>query len=215
MAKAKEIIRHAQNRFCHHSLGTQILIKTVGVEPLGRRITANDHDSMWQKTKQLLLKSPRADLVVYIAATDNRGYAGIAPVSSACAPDNGRVNFNGRQLTFANIKDSINEYGRSASLTGTIVAHEVGHNLGMYHNEQKCGGTINNSIMNAIVPNGQSPVWSRCDKNEFRAHWRAGCLKGKFQLTLRTWIDILLREMSGSNLENQSKPVSCWKKLIN
>ena len=66
-------MRHAQNRFCHQSLGTKIVINTVGVEALGRRITSADINLMHVKTRQLLLKSPRADLVVYIGADDKRG----------------------------------------------------------------------------------------------------------------------------------------------
>ena len=160
----------------------------MGVEALGRTIAANDsvHDQMGQKTKQLLLKSPVADLVVYIGANDNdeNGWVGMAPVGVACFPNE----------QAAKIKDSINEYDNSAAYTGTIVAHEVGHNFGMEHNEDCDGGNgrpVKNGIMNAMAPGGQSPVWTNCDKIEFRQHWRAGCLKGKFQLTLRTWIDIL------------------------
>ena len=127
-----------------------------------------------------------------------RNPIGIANVEVACKPDNTKY---GGGLTAANLKDSINEYAGSAAYTGTVVAHEVGHNLGMYHNDDRCGGAVQNGIMNAMAPDGQKPVWSKCDKEEFRTHWRAGCLKGgslSRSIDIPT-VDTWMREMSGSN----------------
>ena len=134
---AKDIVRHAQTRFCLGSLSTKIVITLVGVEDMNESFLASsahlDHFALTGTTRRLINMEPKADLVAYLGPSRvypnaENDAAGMASTSIVCDADE-NVYVGG--ITAADIKHSINEHGNSVSVTGTILAHELGHNLGI------------------------------------------------------------------------------------
>ena len=88
--------------------------------------------------------------------------AGIAFTASVCQPSHG----NG-------YKSSINEWRRTAVEAAMVVAHEVGHNLGMLHDFDRAHrgkGCDGSGIMSYGDPPKQ---WSTCSVQDFTAHYNS------------------------------------------
>ena len=113
------------------------MITLVGVEDMNERFLASsahlDHFALTGTTRRLINMEPKADLVAYLGpsrvypnAEDDA--AGLASTSIVCdSDDKGYIG----GITAADIKHSINEHGNSVSVTGTILAHDIGHNIGI------------------------------------------------------------------------------------
>ena len=113
------------------------MITLVGVEDMNERFLASsahlDHFALTGTTRRLINIEPKADLVAYLGPSRvypnaENDAAGLASTSIVCDADE-KGYFGG--ITAADIKHSINEHGNSVSVTGTILAHELGHNLGI------------------------------------------------------------------------------------
>jgi len=182
---------HLQASYCHSSLGSKIKIERVG-------------DVSFFKVKEQISASPKgtlavsdftlnnignADLIIYLTDNDNTGFAGYAPIATVCVPSfyTWRMNL-GWELGIVPKKvdawkSSINEYQTTAASFGKLMAHELGHNLGMNHDfHSSHGGTgapksngypngkceTNENIMSYDSSRGK---WSTCSKKDFQAHY--------------------------------------------
>ena len=98
---------------------------------------------------------------------------GIAYLSSVCAP-----------ASYNRYKQSINCYGTSHSAMGQLLAHEIGHNLGMSHDfDPKHGGNYGPCNNQGIMSYNNPPhVWTTCSVSDFTSHYTAyrnsWCLPG-------------------------------------
>merc|ERR1711997_1048482 len=122
-----------------------------------------------------------ADLMVYYAfdktGANAKGPAGVAHLGSVC--DTRKYGTGPYEAGISGYKHSITEIQTSIVLTAWIAAHEIGHNLGMYHAfDAKHGGKgskcdKNKGIMSySENPNYKNP-WSTCSKNDFQKHYNA------------------------------------------
>ena len=163
-ARAKEYIHatmpHIQALYCHSSLGTKIQLEIVGEikHYAGKYLQATPAKIAEMKpiTKADL---GDADLMVYMGNDwKNRGFAGYAYYSAVCLPRD-------------EIKSSIIEYGTSIADRGHLIAHEIGHNLGMFHDhdpQHKVKGCDKTGVM-SYGP--RKYKWSTCSKSDFQAHY--------------------------------------------
>lgn len=167
-AEAKAYIEatlpHVQVSYCHASLGTKIVVQRIGDIKYysGRSLQATGEklQEMWDTTAAEL---QGADLMMYMGYdTDYYGTVGIAWGKVVCNHDG-----------YNKYKESINEWRKTHAEAGHVVAHEIGHNIGMDHDfsdahkAQGCDGT---GIMSYGDPPNQ---WSKCSKSDFVAHYTA------------------------------------------
>ena len=99
---------------------------------------------------------------------------GIAYVGVTCRPSNWNA-----------LKQSFNGFGTSASSMGALLAHEIGHNLGMSHDFDTIHGGVDGPCNNqGFMSNPGAPhQWSECSVADFTAHFEtlasAWCMPGK------------------------------------
>ena len=167
-AYIRSLLPHLQADFCHSSLGTQVKIQVEGdfifyegmfVEP-----TEYGIESMKETTEKDL---GDADLMLYMVALCDQSlgtredcYGGIAYISTVCI-----------ETKKNQFKQSLNGLLSTVSATAQIMAHEVGHNLGMWHDHEPFhqeAGCDKTGIMSYYVTTNQ---WSTCSKADFHAHY--------------------------------------------
>jgi hypothetical protein len=177
----KKTAAHIQTYFCHKSLGTKIKFTTLSMTHYkGMKLTAAE--TMDVKMVNTTIKDLKgADLMVYYAfdktGANSKGPAGVAHLGSAC--DTRKYGTVPYEAGVNGYKHSITERAESIVLTAWIAAHEIGHNLGMYHAfDAKHGGLTGKCNKHRGVmsysdnPNYKNP-WSTCSKNDFQAHYNA------------------------------------------
>merc|ERR1711884_285015 len=164
-ANAKAYIQatlpHMQTLYCHSaSLGTKIQLEISEIKHFSGKnfkATVAMAESLETSTAS---EVGTADLVAYMGYdTETSGIVGIAAVSSVCMASA----YNGQKI-------SINEWQATHAAAGQLVAHEVGHNLGMYHdfdNRHSGKGCDKTGVMSY---GGLYTKWSTCSKSDFAAH---------------------------------------------
>jgi len=156
---------HIQARYCHASLGTKIKFERIGnFEYLDQKIVASSAGLEAVKPHAPKVIGS-ADLVVYMANDESSlwGIIGIAWCPSICDPSQ-----------WNKYKASINEWRPTSIAFAGLVAHEVGHNLGMQHDFHTSHGGQSSACNkdNHIMAYGSSKEkWSTCSKKDFKARY--------------------------------------------
>ncbi|XP_077093187.1 disintegrin and metalloproteinase domain-containing protein 8a [Siphateles boraxobius] len=102
-----------------------------------------------------LLKRKKHDNAHFITAVDFDGSTvGLAIMNAMCSSSSGAVN---------------EDYNNNCIAVASIVAHEMGHNLGMSHDNQKCGCSSNNGcIMEDTIGDIYPDSFSTCSQSSLR-----------------------------------------------
>jgi len=176
----KKAATHLQAWFCHSSLGTKIKLTTLSMKHYkGLKLTAAETDDI-RMVNTTIKDLNGADLMVYFAfdktGVNANGPAGVAHLGGVCdtrpwgTPEIWDV--------YDGYKHSITQWQATGiQATAWIAAHEIGHNLGMWHDfDPRHGGwnsTCNKQrgVMSySMNPNYKHP-WSTCSKNDFQKQY--------------------------------------------
>jgi len=171
---------HLQAAFCHVSLGTKIKLERLGevseYKPKnGKKLLANDQ-GLFDASDFTLKNIGKADLIIYITDNLKDNLLGIAPLATLCKPS-----FTSHEVCLddqstckskpANAwKFSINEYLKSVASMGKLIAHEMGHNMGINHDDDRGSCEKPSNIMFPSLVDS-TIQWSTCSKKDFQAHY--------------------------------------------
>lgn len=211
-----KVFCHIQAYFCHKSLGTTVKLEVVGkpYKMRSKMYTPNDMDyalssfnceyardcrkfeslktDKQMKGKRLLkitsriIKKDKANVVVYLGHNKKGMYVahGVATRGAVC------------DRLMDSLKMNVNEARtwKDTNMLGDLLAHEIGHNLGMHHDfaseprDRKrrcdCKGVMSyDHLCRSKVP----AQWSSCSRDDFKNHYDKmvrqngkWCLRSKF-----------------------------------
>lgn len=158
------MVTHVQAHFCLDSLGSKVQVERVGdlTYHAGQTWRAESSSgSLSGPVKDLTAASTSgANLHVYMAKDQQYfGVVGVAWLGTLCVGP------------WKPYQASINEKRSSILSTAEVVTHEIGHNVGMYHdfdsihNGKGCDGT-------GFMSYGSHPYeWSTCSRDDFKAQY--------------------------------------------
>merc|ERR1712086_1169862 len=161
---------HLQTNYCHDTLTSSVLIERLdGINHYDVDLDT-DADSLYLMFEDTAADIGDADLMLYFAYVGD-GYSqggGIAYVGATCEAS-----------YYNHYKQSINGYGYDASSMGELLAHEIGHNLGMYHDFDTSHGGTGSATTSTNDCNYQGFMsyydhlsqWSDCSISDFTAHY--------------------------------------------
>merc|ERR1711935_282220 len=158
------MVTHLQTHFCQISLGTQIQIEAIDGYSYesGQSWTAESSSgSLRGPIKAITAASnSNADLHVFLCKDPELyGVIGLAWVGTMC------------KTSWAGYNAGVNEKRESVLATSEVVAHEMGHNMGMLHDfDEDHGGSNGPCDGTGIMSYGSTPnVWSTCSRSDFLA----------------------------------------------
>jgi hypothetical protein len=157
---------HLQARYCHSSLGTKIKVERIGdfKHHAGKTITASGA-SLQAMFDDTVADLGDADLIAYMCHDTSSLYGTIGIAYRPVICDHSSAN---------KYKESINEWRPTSVAFGGLLAHEIGHNLGFYHDFDDHHGGQSSACNqnNHIMSYGSSKdKWSTCSKADFEARY--------------------------------------------
>ena len=176
---------HLQMYFCHPSLGSKVFIERLpGIKHYsGMNLRADEasNERMYHNTANDL---NGANLMLYMGYDWMGGGASgrVAEIGVVCRNDSDWL------------KQSINCYDTDINFMGYLLAHEVGHNLGMSHDFSSDHGGIGGPCDKKTIMSYDGPKnhWSECSVNDFTEHYNNykndWCLPGMYIFSLHTFL---------------------------
>ena len=173
---------HLQTYYCHYSLGSSVLVERLpGIKHYkGVKIENIEPSTLVQMKVHTQSDLGTADLMLYLGYNSSQCddcYMGLAHTGFVCT-------------NTKNKKQSINLHVNYPTITARVMAHEIGHNLGIYHDfDSTHGGESKEDATNACNKQGLMSYgatvpakWSSCSKKDFTSHYNANknnwCMPG-------------------------------------
>merc|ERR1712025_30122 len=153
----KNLVKQANKLFSHPSLATTLTIQVMSIKRVKDNLSNNMKDSMEKFERKNYHLG-----VLGLGDNSGLGFAG-----SACR-DSWVIN-GWRVKTAANFAIKLNPEDEIA-LVGALLAHEIGHVIGMHHNHKAgCYKAWGNGLMEPSV-NKYSKKWTSCNNEQLREH---------------------------------------------
>ena len=166
---------HLQTYFCHYSLGSFVLVERLPniKHYQGVKIQDNERSTLDQMFHHTTKDIGDADLMLYLGYKPNQCStctSGLAYRAKVCKTDYHSIKK----------KCSINLHVNYHTLTAKLMGHEIGHNLGMFHDfDSMHGGDSTEESTNACNKQGFMSYnlvtgpnqWSECSKEDFTEHY--------------------------------------------